>query len=224
MPVKAGIVDLSVVLETGATVYPGDPGVLVEAALRRSAGDGVNVLALHMGSHSGTHVDAPYHVIEDGPRLDELPLERFLGPAIVADLRHLPAEGRITLADLEPVGGRLGPGRVLLLATGWSRHWPDPSRYRTHPWLSREAAQAIVAAGVRTVGIDAFSVDATPEDVSSAGFEAHLAILGAGGVIVENLTNLDAVAGLRDPIVSVLPLKLARADGAPVRAVAYERA
>ena len=76
---------------------------------------------------------------------------------------------------------------------------------------------------MRSVGIDALSVDATPEDPAAARFDAHLAILGAGGVIVENLTNLEALAGLRDPIVSVLPIALARSDGAPVRAVAFER-
>jgi kynurenine formamidase len=223
MPGQAGIVDLSVTLESGVTVYPGDPPVVVEAALRLSAGDGVNVLALHLGSQSGTHVDAPYHVIEDGPRLDELPLARFLGPAVLADLRHVPAEAPISWADLAPVHARLAPGVMLLLHTGWSRHWRDASRYRAHPWLTGQAAEAIVATGMRTVGIDAFSVDATPEDVSTAGFEAHLAILGAGGVIVENLTNLAAVADLADPVLSVLPLNLVRADGAPVRAVAYER-
>jgi kynurenine formamidase len=222
MSAGSRIVDLSVALRTGLTIYPGDPGVRIEPALRVPAGDGVNVLAVHMGSQSGTHVDAPYHVLEDGARLDELPLERFLGPAVVADVRHVAAESAIGVADLEPVRDRLGPGAILLLHTGWSRHFGDPDRYRRHPWLSPEAAHLVVALGVLCVGIDAFSVDPTPLDVSSARLDAHLAILGPGGVIVENLTNLGALAVLRRPVVSVLPLNIAHADGAPVRAVAYE--
>jgi kynurenine formamidase len=85
------------------------------------------------------------------------------------------------------------------------------------------AAESIVAAGVRTVGIDALNVDATPEDLSTARFDAHMAILGASGVIVENLTNFASIVELRDPIVSALPLNLPGSDGGPVRAVAYER-
>ncbi|MFF4568060.1 cyclase family protein [Streptomyces sp. NPDC001410] len=76
-------------------VYPGDPEVTVSPALRAPA-DGVNVLSLHLGSQSGTHVDAPYHVDDAWPRLDELPLDRFAGPAVVADVRGLPARAPIT--------------------------------------------------------------------------------------------------------------------------------
>lgn len=223
MSPRPSFVDLSVRIETAMTIYPGDPEVRIEPALRLAAGDGVNVLALHMGSHSGTHVDAPNHVIADGPRLDELPLDRFIGPAVVADLRAIGAERPIGWADLAPVQRALRAGVILLLHTGWSEHWVDPPRYRTHPWLTAEAAASIVATGLRTVGIDAFSVDATPRDPSTARFEAHEVILGSTGVIVENLTNLEALAALRDPVVSVLPLRLGAADGAPARAVAWAR-
>lgn len=125
------IVDLSVPLESGMTVFPGDPEAEIGPALAISRGDAVNVLSLHIGSHSGTHIDAPYHVLEDGPRLDELPLERFLGPAVVADVRHLNPEDPIEWEDLAPAHGYLRSGAILLLHTGWSRHWLSPSRYRT---------------------------------------------------------------------------------------------
>ncbi|MFE1878154.1 cyclase family protein, partial [Streptomyces diastatochromogenes] len=81
-----GWLDLSVPVVTGMPVYPGDPEVRVSPALRAPA-DGVNVLALHLGSQSGTHVDAPYHVDDAWPRLDELPLERFAGPRGVGGVR-----------------------------------------------------------------------------------------------------------------------------------------
>ncbi|NUR91375.1 MAG: cyclase family protein, partial [Nonomuraea sp.] len=82
------LVDLSVPVETGMPVYPGDPEVSVAPALT-VARDGVNVLGLHLGSQSGTHVDAPFHVDDALPRLDELPLSRFAGPAVVVDARGL---------------------------------------------------------------------------------------------------------------------------------------
>ena len=216
------IVDLSVPLRTGMTVFPGDPDVEISPALVLDP-DGVNVLRVHIGSQSGTHVDAPFHVLADGARLDELPLDRFIGPAVVADLRHLDGDVPIGSDALEPVRGSLRPGTVLLLHTGWSRHFGDYPRYRAHPWLTPDAARAVVDSGVRTVGIDALNIDATPEDLARIRFDAHVEILGVDGVIIENLTNLEAVSTLRDPIVSVLPLHLLGADGAPVRAVAYER-
>ncbi|MFE2681495.1 cyclase family protein [Streptomyces mirabilis] len=158
--------DLSVPVVTGMPVYPGDPEVEVSRALR-VAEHGVNVLRLHMGSQSGTHVDAPYHVDEAWPTLDDLPLERFAGPAVVADVRGLPARAPITPDLLAPALGLLRPGSVLLLATGWSRYWGTED-YLAHPWLTPEAAEAVVAAGVLTVGVVAPGVETRgPQDVAA---------------------------------------------------------
>ncbi|WP_242901503.1 cyclase family protein [Actinomadura terrae] len=214
------LLDLSVPLTTGMPVYPGDPEVEAVPALTVE-GSGVNVLRVHMGSQSGTHVDAPFHIDDALPRLDELPLSRFTGPALVMDARGLPPRTPIPPTAL-PDG--LAPGVVLLIATGWSEHWGSDA-YLGHPYPAPETAEAIVAAGVRTVGIDALSVDRTPppgsEDFSLA---AHRVLCGAGAVIAENLTGLDrlldAQAAGRAVTVYLFPLALAGADGAPVRAVA----
>ncbi|MFJ2398489.1 cyclase family protein [Streptomyces sp. NPDC087843] len=213
-------IDLSVPVVTGMPVYPGDPRVEVTRALK-VAEHGVNVLQLHMGSQSGTHVDAPYHVDEAWPTLDDLPLERFAGAAVVADVRGLPAREPITPDHLAPALGLLGPrpAGILLLATGWSAHW-GTDHYAAHPWLTPEAAQALVTAGVRTVAVDALSVDPT----GGAELPAHRVLCGAGGVIAENLTGLDrlaeAQAAGRSVEVFLFPLRLAGADGAPIRATA----
>lgn len=214
------VVDLSHPLDDDTPVYPGDPVARFTAAATIAA-DGYNVLHVQMGSQTGTHVDAPYHLLDDGARIDQLPLEYFLGPAVVADVRGKPPHGRIGWADLQPCGHLLAPGRILLLQTGWDEHWGTDA-YFDHPFLDGEAAERVVAAGVRTVGLDALSLDETVLGGEPAGgFAAHLAVLGAGGVIVENLRGLDAVRSA-DPVVSVLPLRLAGADGAPVRAVAFD--
>ncbi|WP_031172312.1 cyclase family protein [Streptomyces durhamensis] len=215
--------DLSVPVVTGMPVYPGDPEVTVSHALRAPA-DGVNVLALHLGSQSGTHVDAPYHVDDAWPRLDELPLSRFAGPAVVADVRGLPARSPLTEGLLSPALDALtaAPGALLLLATGWSAHWGTDA-YLDHPWLTPGAAEAVVAAGARTVAVDALSVDPTPrpgDPPADHGLPAHRVLCGAGGVIAENLTGLDRLVGAETVEVFLFPLRLPGADGAPVRAVA----
>jgi kynurenine formamidase len=219
-PLVRRIVDLSHPVDDHTPVYPGDPVARFTPAATL-AEDGYNVLHVRMGSQTGTHVDAPYHFLEEGARIDELPLELFLGPAVVVEVRGKPPHGRIEWRDLAPSADRLGPGRMLVLHTGWDAHWGTDA-YFDHPFLTGEAAERVVAAGVRTVALDALSLDETvvggaPQD----GFAAHLAVLGAGGVIVENLRNLAAV-GTSEPVVSVLPLRFAGADGAPVRAVAFE--
>ncbi|SDC43450.1 Kynurenine formamidase [Geodermatophilus telluris] len=218
-PPVRDIVDLSHPLDDDTPVYPGDPVARFSPATTVAA-DGYNVLHVRMGSQTGTHVDAPYHFLEDGLRIDEVPLDHFLGPAVVADVRGKPPHGRIEWADLAPWADRLGPGRILLLHTGWDAHWGTDA-YFDHPYLTGDAAARVVAAGVRTVGLDALSLDETVLGGEPAdGFAAHLAVLGAGGVIVENLRDLGRVPAV-DPVVSVLPLRLAGADGAPVRAVAF---
>ncbi|GAA3370930.1 cyclase family protein [Streptomyces antimycoticus] len=219
------LIDLSVPVATGMPVYPGDPRVAITPALSVAA-DGVNVLHLDMGSQSGTHVDAPFHIDDALPNLDRLPLERFWGRAVVVDARGAAPrtplgpslfEGALSEASLSE--GRPRTGDIVLVATGWSRHWGHDD-YLAHPYLTPEAAELLVNAGIRTVGIDALSVDATPAD----DFPAHRILCGAHAVIAENLTNLAPLLDAQtagEPIeVSLLPLRLPAADGAPVRAVA----
>lgn len=214
------IVDLSHPLEDGMPVYPGDPTVQIRTATTVEE-HGYNVLDVHMGSQTGTHVDAPFHFLADGARIDQLPLELFLAPAVVVDVRNKPPHTAITWEDLASVADRLGPGCALLLRTGWDVHWGTDA-YVDHPFLDGEAAERVVAAGVRTIGVDALSLDETVHHSGPAGdFAAHLAVLGAGGVIVENLRGLEGLVS-PEPVLSVLPLRLAGADGAPVRAVAFD--
>ncbi|MGW4194752.1 cyclase family protein [Streptomyces sp. NPDC005004] len=209
--------DLSVPVVSGMPVYPGDPEVTVSPALRAPV-DGVNVLSLHLGSQSGTHVDAPYHVDDAWLRLDELPLSRFTGRAVVADVRGLAPRSPIAPELLATALEAVTPGAILLLVTGWSAHWGTDG-YADHPWLTPAAAEAVVAAGVRTVAVDALSVDPSGPDADPS-LPAHRVLCGAGGVIAENLGNLDRLVGADDAEVFLFPLRLPGSDGAPVRAVA----
>ncbi|MET9211478.1 MULTISPECIES: cyclase family protein [unclassified Nocardia] len=208
------LIDLTQPIHTGMPVFPGDPEVLLEPALR-VADDGVNVLRVHLGSQSGTHVDAPAHLDDRLPTLDELPLERFTGPAHLVDARSVPARGAIgvELFAIDPV-----PGAVVLIVTGWSSRW-GTADYLGHPYLHPDAAQWLVDKGIRTVGIDAPSID--PSEADDLTLPAHRILCGAHAVIAENLTGLDRLLTVGGSIeISLFPLRLSGADGAPVRAVA----
>jgi len=214
------IVDLSHGVDGDTPVYPGDPVPSFSPAAT-IAHDGFNVLHVQMGSQTGTHADAPYHFIPDGARIDDLDLSLFIGPAVITDLRGLAPRTCIGWRHLEPNADRLVPGSILVLHTGWSQHWGTPA-YHDHPYLDADAARRVISAGVRTIALDAMNLDETvQEGEHPTGFAAHHAVLGAGGVIVENLTGLDQV-GDADVLLSVLPLRFVGADGAPVRAVAIE--
>jgi kynurenine formamidase len=214
------LVDLSVPVGAGTVVYPGDPepALTVHSTVAR---DGFNLLHVAMGSQTGTHVDAPYHFDDATPRIDEVPLDRFLGPAVVVDATDAGPRGRIGWRHVEPVADRLGPGVVVLLRTDWSLRYGDPS-YFDNPFLDAGACRRMLDAGVRTFCIDAINLDETPDpDHPGEGFPVHHLIAEAGGVIGENLRNLAAV-DWADPFVMALPIALEGADGAPVRAVAVE--
>lgn len=214
------IVDLSHPIDVETQVYPGDPVPQLRAAATIDR-DGYNVLHVSMGSQTGTHVDAPYHFFQDGARIDAMGLSMFVGPATIVDVRGLAPRSVITRMQLERPIRRMVSGDILVLHTGWSRHW-GTSAYLDHPYLHREAAEAIVAAGVRTVAVDAMSVDETPLPGCYTGsYAAHDVLLGAGGAIVENLTNLEAV-NFENLFLSVLPIRLTGGDGAPARAVAIQ--
>jgi len=224
--------DLSVPLRSGMPVYPGDPSVRIAPALTMSDA-GANVLSLSIGSHSGTHVDAPYHVHDDWERLDQLAPARFSGLAELVDVRAAGPGGTITaghLAGLRPASDGGGePERILLLHTGYAEHWESPE-YSNHPFLDAAAARLIVDRGYRTVGLDALSVDrstgaaAASEEAVDGTFPAHHVLAGNGCAIVENLTGLDRVAQVlaagAEVEVFLFPLSIPGADGAPIRAMA----
>jgi len=208
LPARRRVIDISVPNARGMHVYPGDPVLRVESVRRIAQGDPCNLSLLTLGSHTGTHVDAPYHFLADGPRLGDVGLDRMIGEALVADLRGRAA---IDAAALEDVA--LRHGDILLCRTDNSGRWEAPEFQRDFTYLTEDAADLLVARGVRAVGMDYLSI----ERFGSEGFPVHHRLLGAGVFVIEGL-DLRAVEPGRYTLVC-LPLKFPELDGAPARAV-----
>lgn len=209
--------DCSHDLESGRP-YPGDPEVSV-APHATIESDGYRVAEIACSTHSGTHVDAPSHVVPDGAFLDEFEVSDFQFDARLVDCTGYGEREPIGVDALPDVDAAVD---LLVFHTGYSEHWEDRT-YFEHPYLDSAVAERCVDLGC-DVGLDAASVDPVPTRNASAeepsGYPAHDALLGAGHLVVENLANL---AGLPERFtLHAYPLPVA-GDGAPVRAVAeYE--
>lgn len=261
------LIDLTHLLDSNVPVYPGDPLFSCQQSSTVPR-DGFSVHALSCSSHTGTHIDVPSHFLIDGATVDQLPLSAFVLPALVLDVSYKKARECIAWDAVEPMAHRIRPGMAVLFRTGWSRYWdqstipttsiavptnsnsaPPTHHYFDHPWLATDAAERLLALGVRLVGTDTMSPDQSPWPVVASAvpgggggvgetgiegeepvsdFGVHRAVLGGGGLIAENLTNLDTLLATQDVagpdtevIISVLPLKIAGCDGSPVRAVAW---
>ncbi len=208
------VIDLSHPVSPSTQVYPGDP-TPVFTSHASIAGDGYNLLHIAMGSQTGTHVDAPRHIRDDGDSVELLPLTAFVGRGVVLDVRGRVGPGELIAPDLWGEA-ELRSGDIVLVHTGWSEYFGTDEYFR-HPALSAAACRWLLDHGVRTVGIDAPSIDPTGDEILAA----HHVIADAGGVIWENLTNLARI-DFDDPLVSLLPIPFEGADGAPVRAVAMQ--
>lgn len=202
------VVDLSLPIHDGAPSYPGDPTCTVTPFLTIPEAV-ANTRTISLGSHQGTHLDAPFHFLADGATVDTIPLERTTGPAFLLDLSGRPHRSSLTVADFE--GLDLRPGDRLVYRLGWDRQLHEPGYFTDMPRLSVEAARWLAKRQLALVGMDCPTPN--PDDM----VEVHQVLLGAGTVLLEALANLD---GLRPgPFwLSAAPLRIIGSDGAPVRA------
>lgn len=208
--------DLSRSLDSDTWTYPGDPPVSVEPHATIDA-DGYRVSSLSLGTHAGTHVDAPSHTEPESATVEELPVETFALDTLLVGLGDVGARQPITVDHLPP---NPDAADCLVLDTGWATQW-GTDRYLDHPYLAREAATWCADRDL-SVAIDAPSVDPSPSgnapDDEPDGHPAHHALLGAGCPIMENLTNLDGLPERFE--LRAYPLAIVGGDGSPVRAVA----
>ncbi len=203
------IYDISVPIREKMPTWPSDPGVKIRLAMSMARGDGVNVSALAMGAHTGTHFDAPFHFVQGGKTVDQLDPEVIIGTCRVFEI---PAEDEIDVTHLRGLPIK-GVTRALF-KTANSALWASRDDfYEDFVYLTPMAAKFLVSMGVKLVGVDYLSV----EGYHAQGAPAHLALLGAGVIILEGLNLAEVPPG--DYELIALPLKIAGADGAPARAL-----
>ena len=204
------IYDITNPIRAGMPIYEGDPGVEIAPWSALAKGDSANVSYLHLGAHTGTHVDAPAHFIEGAGRIDALSLDVLIGPARVVRVAD-----DVTAIDTDFISGAnlIGVERVLF-HTRNSSFWSEGFR-KDFTHLLPEAAELLVEMGVKLVGIDYLSI----EKFHSGHHHTHLALLSRGVVIVEGLNLSDVPCG--DYELLCLPLKIGEGagDSAPARVV-----
>jgi arylformamidase len=207
------IFDVTVAISEKMPIYAGDPPAVVESAKQLSAGESSNVSRLAFGAHTGTHVDAPNHFIDGSRRVDQLDLNKLIGQCRVV---RVPDE--VQTIGPEHIGDIEGIERVLF-KTKNSAYWNESEFRSDFAHLSPAAADALVAGGVKLVGIDYLSI----ERFHSGDHAVHKAFLSREIVILEGLDLRAVEPG--DYELICLPLKYVggEGDGAPARAVLVQR-
>ncbi len=207
--VKGTWIDISAPVHTGMAHWPGDPEVRIERLLAIDRGEGMNLSAISMSLHTGTHIDAPLHFLERGAGIGHMPFSATLGRARVIRIRN-----RKCVTPEELRAHRIRRGERLLFKTRNSAlGWSADEFVRDFVAISPGAARYLAARGVQTVGIDCLSVGSAGED----GGETHRILLSAGIWIIEGLNLASVQPGSYDLI--CLPLKIPESDGAPARAI-----
>ena len=202
------LLDVSVPLAPGLPAYPGNPEFELQPIKRIAEGGSSNVSRVVMGTHTGTHVDAPRHFFDGTAGVDGLALDLLIGRAHVVDM---PRRGGITVDDLTRAG--LREDLRVLLRTPNSALWNGTAFKQDYTYLTEDGARYLAAQGVKVVGIDYLSV----EQFKKAGAPAHRALLSQGVIIIEGLNLSDAEPGMYE--MYCLPLRIAGGDGAPARVV-----
>jgi kynurenine formamidase len=212
------LVDLSQDIGPDTQMFPAYPQPTFTPWTTREV-HGFLAESLFLVSHTGTHVDAPFHMEPAGKTIDRVPLDRFFAPAHVLDLHLVPSRGRIGPAELRAARSRLGrrvsKGDAVLVRTGWERKRGTPAYLTENPGLTTAGGRLLAGWGVSLVGIDAPNVDVAGD----TRYGAHHALLAEGIPVLENVANLAAV-GTRPFTLAAFPLRLRGASGSPVRLVA----
>ncbi len=214
MPPKT--IDLTHLLNENISVYPDTVGPKFEF-INTVEEHGFAELLATMVLHSGTHIDAPSHILQNTKSLDQFPLEKFCGPAIVISVLN---KNEIDVEFLEQFEEQIKQVDFILFYTGWQHKWKTKNYFDDCPTLTIEAAQWLTKFKLNGIGLDAFSVDKiiSADVVTQETLPNHYILLENEIILIENLTNLDKLPAEIFTF-QCLPLNIEAADGSPVRAI-----
>lgn len=209
------VIDLTHIIHEDITVFPGTEKPILKTAYTVEK-DGYRETKMTMYSHTGTHVDAPAHMLSQGIYLDDLAIDKFIGKATMLDFSNKNISS-IDVEDLKSFEDKINKVEFIIIKTGWSNFWGSERYYEPFPALTSAAAKWLTKFRLKGIGLDTISID----HIKTTEFLVHKTLLQKNILIIENLTNLDCIKN-EFFILSAMPLKTKEADGAPVRAVAIE--
>lgn len=172
-------------------------------------------------SHSGSHVDAPFHYLPELPCIHELPLSHFYGPCVALDLRGLQPAHPISAADLRKHEALITPGIFVLLKTGWGDKRANTKEFLTEwPYMSGDGAKYLLERNVKGMGLDGLSTGGYPDQKAES--EAHMLLLGAQKLLLEDIHIPDALLDGKRRHFAAFPILLANASGAWTRPLVWD--
>ena len=211
------IIDLTLTVSDEIPTFPGSPQPSF-IPWENVKEDGYNLELLFLSTHTGTHMDAPYHFLEKGAKIHEISLKKLVSEAILIKSKKK-SGGSITKTDIqkfEKKHGKITGFSSVIFYTGWQRNLQKKYYFTKNPGLSVSAAKYLASKKINLVGIDSPSIDLGKD----SKFSVHQIFAKKGILIVENLANLEKIKSPKFHLV-VLPLKLKNATGSPVRAIAF---
>ena len=210
------VIDLTLTISEKIPTFPGSPqpNFINWETIEK---DGYNLELLFLSSHTGTHMDAPFHFLKKGPKIDQIVTKRLVTEAVLVKIRK-GADQAITKNDIEKFErkhGKIDDGSTVVFHTGWQKNLKKQSYFLKNPGLAVSAAKYLVSKKINLVGIDSPSIDLGKDQ----RFSVHHVLAKNGVLIVENLANLEKINSEKFYLI-VAPLKLKGATGSPVRAIA----
>ena len=179
---------------------------------------GRNTSSIRLGSHTGTHMDAPLHFFDGAEGIDDADLERICGDCQVVDMTAKNSGSTVTAEDIE----KLRITERMLFRFDWHRHWQTDQFYRDFPYFTVEAARMLIDGGMRVIALDTPSPDTGAAINKMDDSPVHKLFLKQGVTIIEYLTNTDALDMKKNYRLVALPLKLRHCDGSPARVIMVE--
>jgi len=211
------IIDLTLIVSDKIPTFPGSPQPSF-IPWENVKEDGYNLELLFLSTHTGTHMDAPYHFLEKGAKIHEISLKKLVSETVLIKSKKKGGESitKIDIQKFEKKHGKIAGFSSVIFYTGWQRNLQKKYYFEKNPGLSVSAAKYLASKKINLVGIDSPSIDLGKD----SKFSVHQIFAKKGILIVENLANLEKIKSSKFHLV-VLPLKLKNATGSPVRAIAF---
>ncbi|MBM3910062.1 MAG: cyclase family protein [Thaumarchaeota archaeon] len=212
------IIDLTLTISQTIPTFSGSPRprFISWSQIKK---DGYNLELLFFSSHTGTHLDAPYHFNENGMKIHEIPPERLISDAILIRTKKEKNQSiqKSDITKFEKTYGKIQNKSTVIFFTGWQKNLKKSNYFTKNPGLSASAVTYLISKNTNLVGIDSPSIDSG----KNKNFPAHKILSKRNILIAENLKNLDKISTSNFKLI-ILPLKLQNATGSPVRAIAFQ--